>query len=472
MSDTSQGKANALLLGLLLVALELVYLWKSGSATSSLDYGDMARGWGGGSFPPKGILPQIGIWLLELSMGLVAGLMSLEILSICLPAAWRPRRRVIGFCYALLVLGFLANAELVVRQIVWPLRRYWIMCPDATRYWTFNPLTVQPGFTVNSHGLRGPEINPDKKPGEYRILCLGNSVSAGHLLAERHTYPFVLQGFLRKRCPGVFLRVQNGAVYGYSTIQGRMVLEDIADEYKPDLVIVSFTRLEPYMFNDAGDPLLAHRWPLNHLRAASFQSMLYLTLRQALVGKVSEKDPVPPIWLVDQKDLDDYDRRTTASSPTGRIKHTREDAWQQTHLNAKGFWWFVQQSWQRGFKLVYYRQFNLTTPRETWTFAPTVVAMRDRMRRVARREAAPPSWEELKDFSDCDLAFIADVPIIDLQAVWQDMPDIARYMTDDSHPNVIGTAMQATDIGNFLLDRNLVPGSLDRVRSVRVAPPR
>ena len=81
------------------------------------------------------------------------------------------------------------------------------------------------------------------------------------------------------------------------------------------------------------------------------------------------------------------------------------------------------------------------------------------------REHTVTSWDELQALLGPsgvmipDLAYIADVPIVDLNRTWREIPNIADYMQDSNHPNVPGTVMQATDIGNFLLEQGLVPGT-------------
>ncbi len=455
MSDRTPSKLNACLLGLSLTALVLLYayLTRSGPAAAMPNQPDPVGI--GGSFPPFAMLPLLELQLIELGVWLVAGLMGLELLSLSLPPAWRPRGPVVGLCQVILVLGALADAELVTRIAVWPARSLGIMAPDATRYWTFNRYTTHPMFTVNSHGLRGLEIDPDKRPGEFRILCLGNSVSAGDNLAEKDSYPFLLQGYLRKRCPGVLVRVMNGAVYGYSAVQGRMVLEDVAEEFKPDLVIVCFGRFEPSMVDESGEPLPAHRWPLANLRTAAFRSMLYLTLRQSLESRLQRDALTDPSsdWLVDQAQImESSHSRQEIMARRGEIE--KRDRALQGPLGSRAFWWFVGESRKRGFKLVLYRNFNLGAPADDRLLLARALELRSRL-----RQGPPLTGSELEILSEMELAFIAGVPVVNLNRAWRRIPNIRDYMQDESHPNVAGTIMQAADIGRFLLDQGLIPGA-------------
>ncbi len=349
----------------------------------------------------------------------------------------------IGVGQVLLVLGLTLNAELVLRQILWPLRGDTFMEPHATRYWTFNRYTTDNRFTVNRHGLRGVEINPHRQPKEFRILCLGNSISAGDNLKENQTYPFLLQAYLRKRCPGTLVRVQNGAVYGYSCLQGVMVYEDVADEFKPDLVILGMSYFDVNLVDRNGDPFLSHRWPLNKLRALAFESMLYMTLRQAaLTRQARAADPEPP----DPRRANNID--------------------DQLGLTARSFRWFLEQSKKRGFQLVLYTTYahdkgQFMVPKES-TERPALRSLYRRMRQGGQAVTAQAEPDALRlddpTLTQEELAYLYDIPQVDLDRTWRMRPDIGNYMADSTHPNVAGTVMQAEDIGNFLLERGLIPG--------------
>lgn len=462
------SKTNACLLGLMLTGLVCLHSHRSRSIGWSSGLVGNHAGHGGGSFPPQAMLPGLELLLLELGVWLVAGLMLLELLPLLVPSAWKPRPRVVLLGQVLLGLGLLVQAELVTGIVLWPHRCVPYMAPHAIRFWTFNRDTSHPNFTVNSHGLRGLEVHPKKSANEFRILCLGNSVSAGDNLAEKETYPFLLQAYLRKRCPGVLVRVLNGAVYGYSAVQGRMVLEEVADEFQPDLVIASFGRFEPFLVNAEAEPLPAQRGLLGSLRQAAFGSTLYLTSRQMLDSRLARDYLLQPgqghYWLLDPQEVDRSDRNAPNGSDGFEVS-SQLDQKLQTPLNNRLFWWFFQESRRRGFQLVQYSYYERDSPVLPLDFGPDFVRLRDRVRQVQRERQAPLSWDELQALLGPsgvmipDLAYIADVPIVDLNRTWREIPNIADYMQDSNHPNVPGTVMQATDIGNFLLEQGLVPGT-------------
>ena len=402
---------------LALVAFQAVYLYPAGRHTYYLPTVNDGMA-GGASFPPSQMVPGLLANLIATLHLLLASLAVLELLVLLAPPCWRPRTWVVGLCQALLALGLVADAELATRVAVWPYRYIDWMAPDATRYWTFNHGTSDPKYTVNSHGLRGLEINPSRQPGEFRILCLGDSISAGDKLAETETYPFVLQGYLRKLCPGTLIRVQNGAVNGYSILQGAMTLEAVAGDYQPDLVILEFTHANLTTVDRYERAFLSHRWPLVNLRRLAFDSMVYLTMRQVLQPyRERESDP-------------EASPRTVVST------EARE---RECRLFRKYLEWIVGQSRTRGFRTVVYMPYSDSEAR---------------LRSRPRAASAPRD----KNYWLRRIARENDIPLVDLGHSWAKIPKVRKFLQDDCHPNVAGTVMQATDIGRFLLEKGLVPG--------------
>jgi len=191
--------------------------------------------------------------------------------------------------------------------------------------------------------------------------------------------------------------------------------------------------------------------------------MLYLTLRQSLNSRLSG-EALPGTgfqWLVDPQQVRERDRHPQEDLAQRRANEASlHDP--QRPLSGPAFWWFVEQSRKQGFKLVQYSHYSTGSPGETPPVeGPGTRALRERMRQVEREGRAPLTWEELKApwLTEMELAYVADVPTLDMKPTWEKIPNILQYMKDSSHPNVAGTVMQATDIGRFLLDQGLVPGA-------------
>jgi lysophospholipase L1-like esterase len=129
------------------------------------------------------------------------------------------------------------------RQLYLPDRRlFWRLAPDVelevenqvleTRHrpvvWTIR---------TNDLGFRGPPL--PAAPSGLRILTLGDSCTFGFRVEEEATYPARLRGacVVRTGRPAVVL---NAGVPGYTSHQGRRVLESLVDRFRPDVVTIAF----------------------------------------------------------------------------------------------------------------------------------------------------------------------------------------------------------------------------------------
>tara|TARA_R110002096_G_scaffold16898_9_gene57920 strand:- start:37953 stop:38750 length:798 start_codon:yes stop_codon:yes gene_type:complete len=89
-----------------------------------------------------------------------------------------------------------------------------------------------------------------KPPGRYRIVLIGDSISAGHSIARfENMYSTVLEAQLKLR--GLDVEVINLAVSGYSTEQEVATLADRGLQFDPDLVLVGYC-LNDRERNDGG----------------------------------------------------------------------------------------------------------------------------------------------------------------------------------------------------------------------------
>jgi hypothetical protein len=88
---------------------------------------------------------------------------------------------------------------------------------------------------TNALGMRGAEIEA-KRPGETRILALGDSFTYGHGVQDAESYPAVLEALLRAR--GHDVSVLNAGVPGYNTDQSYAYFTHVGIGLAPDLVIL------------------------------------------------------------------------------------------------------------------------------------------------------------------------------------------------------------------------------------------
>jgi lysophospholipase L1-like esterase len=138
-------------------------------------------------------------------------------------------------------------------------------------------------FRINSLGMRGPEMAPEKAPGVYRILCVGGSTTFGSGASEDHkTYPARLEHYLNERAPeGLRYEVGNCGVTGYTTAENLINLELRLVELDHDAILLYEGVNDARMIQTRGfEPDYAHyrrswvvteitpldRWLLGHVR--------------------------------------------------------------------------------------------------------------------------------------------------------------------------------------------------------------
>ncbi|MFZ5802460.1 MAG: GDSL-type esterase/lipase family protein [Candidatus Omnitrophota bacterium] len=100
-------------------------------------------------------------------------------------------------------------------------------------------------YSINSHGLRSPEIPYAKPPGEQRVLVLGDSVAFGFGVSDEQTFSRILQEQL-----GEGYAVINAGVGGYNTYLEYEFLRAEGIRYDPDVVILAVC------LNDVAYPLM------------------------------------------------------------------------------------------------------------------------------------------------------------------------------------------------------------------------
>jgi lysophospholipase L1-like esterase len=150
---------------------------------------------------------------------------------------------------------------------------------------------------INSLGFRDSrEYSIEKKPGSFRILVLGDSVTFGHGALYETTYPYLLEQQLRAWRPDVNWEVWNLGVPGYNTAQELAYLKLVEDRYRPDLVVVGFflndftgyePDLSPGIFRRASAAVL--RAMQKHLYSTEFYKRALLTLRYRLLSTGADR---------------------------------------------------------------------------------------------------------------------------------------------------------------------------------------
>ena len=123
--------------------------------------------------------------------------------------------------------------------------------PDETLHHVLQPDALSEIYTdefhylqrVNSLGLRGSEVAPQKSAGVCRILMLGDSFTMGTGVCDSETFSAVLQdkwnhgAVASGACP---VEVLNAGVESFSPILCYLQLKKLQAVLKPDIVILNF----------------------------------------------------------------------------------------------------------------------------------------------------------------------------------------------------------------------------------------
>lgn len=128
---------------------------------------------------------------------------------------------------------------------------------------------------TNSLGFRGPDFEPIKEPGTFRIVTLGGSSTFGFHNEDDETYPYYLQRLFDERGDAARVEVINAGFPYYTTASIRSLVESEILTYEPDLVTLYAA------YNDASWPL-----SLNPVLKALFwvqqHSSIYLVIKETI----------------------------------------------------------------------------------------------------------------------------------------------------------------------------------------------
>lgn len=130
------------------------------------------------------------------------------------------------------------------------------------------------GVKINSLGLRGVEVQREKKPGVLRVLCLGDSCTFG----AARSYPEHLQSLLDARFGSGRFEVLNAGVIGYTSLHGLEWYQRELVRLRPDIVTIY------YGWNDLwrGDDRAIQEWFDHRVRHQTALGRSYLW--KALAG--------------------------------------------------------------------------------------------------------------------------------------------------------------------------------------------
>ena len=118
-------------------------------------------------------------------------------------------------------------------------------------------------YSINSLGLRGPEIAAEKPAGTFRILGVGDSITFGIGVRDKETYLRQIETALNAQYHDrPRFEVLNSGVQGYNTYDEVIALEKRWLPLQPDLVVIFFYLNDAYkddLIQNMGQELGVHR---------------------------------------------------------------------------------------------------------------------------------------------------------------------------------------------------------------------
>lgn len=150
----------------------------------------------------------------------------------------RLNRRLLA-ALVLVVAGLLYLETRVAPRLLAPMVEAQQYAPDPLAGFRYRPL---PDQGVNAEGFLSPPV-PARVPGELRILCLGSSELCAVEIDRQRIFPRLLETSLGQRL-GRPVRVINTAVLGYCVYHVRYLLDEVWEEYHPDVLVMGLSLSE------------------------------------------------------------------------------------------------------------------------------------------------------------------------------------------------------------------------------------
>ncbi|MBN1355405.1 SGNH/GDSL hydrolase family protein [bacterium] len=297
------------------------------------------------------------------------------------------------------------------------------------------------GIYTNSLGFRDREFSHDVAPGVMRIACLGDSVTFGWKIPQEFTYPDILEDYLNgcrgKDDPRV--EVLNMGIPGYSSMQGRVLVERELGKYSPDIIVFSFG------INDSQGSVISDaenyhrntgRW--YGFRAKLEKSHLYRLIKQNWIRRVKPADKRRARERYQRVSVPEFERNLRQVILQARDMNARLVFLSQANTGRNNLlqpYFDIEKKLARSEPEVYYCDaIDLLV-----SFDPEPVM--DYMKKL--NERWPDSGVSSGDFFGTPLT----------------TPRAERFrhlMVDPVHPNIVGNAVLGIQLARFLLENVLI----------------
>ena len=134
-------------------------------------------------------------------------------------------------------------------------------------------------IAINNAGVRDDEDLGPKRPGERRIVFLGDSLVLSVQVPQRQAFPELLERRLNQRPSSSSYRVLNAGVQGYGPVQELLWFRKFGAGLEPDVVVVTV-----FVGNDAEDAYVSRLVlnPEQQSRGDKLRETLTLNLRRTV----------------------------------------------------------------------------------------------------------------------------------------------------------------------------------------------
>lgn len=93
---------------------------------------------------------------------------------------------------------------------------------------------------TNRFGMNEGEFSPHKPPGMLRIVSLGDSCTFGWGVERNQSYVKVMEQRLVESVDSAIIECLNAGHTGFTSFQGRILLDRVVRDWSPDIVTLSF----------------------------------------------------------------------------------------------------------------------------------------------------------------------------------------------------------------------------------------
>ncbi len=138
---------------------------------------------------------------------------------------------------------------------------------------------------TNSLGFRGPEMEPEKAEGVFRILCLGDSVMFGSGVANGEEFVRIFEKRLNEAGLSRRVEIVNTSVPGYNTGMQVSLLEILGLSYDPDMLWIDFVANDLDLPNFIGQ----------RLKVLAIDRSFLWEWASHLLATSPKKDPLEPL---------------------------------------------------------------------------------------------------------------------------------------------------------------------------------